>query len=61
MELYEELRNYAENVEHTKRTCIENFNLDNIGKNRASSFAITREPKASKGVCRLLDKGGDHG
>ncbi len=43
MELKGELRNFAENVEPAKRTHIENFYLDNMGKNRAYSFAITRE------------------
>jgi hypothetical protein len=57
LELKNELKNYAENVEHAKRTRIDNFYLDNMGKNRAASFAITREYKSNKGVSRLVDAG----
>ncbi len=57
LELKNKLRNYAENVEHAKRTCIDNFYLDNMGTNRKASFATTREFKANKGVSRLVDAG----
>ncbi len=39
-----ELKNYAENVEMARRTRISNFYLDNMGKSRAASYAVTKEP-----------------
>jgi hypothetical protein len=54
-DLKEELRDYAENVEQAKRTRINNFYLDNMGKSKAASFAVTKEPRASRGVGKLID------
>jgi hypothetical protein len=50
-----ELRDYAENVEMARRTKMTNFYLDNMGKNRAASFAVTKEPRTGRGMCKLID------
>ncbi len=52
-----ELKNYAENVEMARRTRITNFYLDNMGKSRAASFAVTKEPRASRNINKLLEDG----
>jgi hypothetical protein len=52
-----ELKNYAENVEMARRTRITNFYLDNMGKSKAASFAVTKEPRASRNISKLLEDG----
>jgi hypothetical protein len=52
-----ELKSYAENVEMARRTRISNFYLDNMGKSRAASYAVTKEPRASRRINKLTEDG----
>ncbi len=51
-----ELNNYTENVEHAKRLRIANFYIDNMGKNKAASFAVTKEPRADRAIIKIREQ-----
>ena len=57
MNLKTDLRNYTDNVEQAKRIRIDNFYLDNMGKNRAASFTVTKEVRASRNIDKLIEQG----
>jgi hypothetical protein len=57
-ELKTQLRDDAELVERASRIRLDNFYLDNNGKNRASSFSITKEPRTKKEVSKLIEEDG---
>jgi hypothetical protein len=57
-ELKTQLKDDAEQVEKASRIRLDNFYMDNNGKNRASSFSITREPRHKQEVGKLIEEDG---
>jgi hypothetical protein len=54
-----ELRDYTENVEQARRIRIDNFYINNLGKNTAASFAVTKAPRTSRHIAKLTVDGRD--
>jgi hypothetical protein len=57
-ELKTQLRDDADQVERASRIRLDNFYMDNNGKNKASSFSITKEPRAKQEVSKLIEEDG---